>query len=95
MKIESKVWTTKSDPSSAPSSMNGRTNGSVMRRKDWKAFAPSTRAASRTSGFCDCRPARMISIMNGVQRQTSTATTVTMGYLLTQSTRPSPNGVNT
>src|SRR6266511_604942 len=68
MKIESYVWTTKSEPRSAPSSMKGLASGSVMRRKAWKGLAPSTRAASSTSGFCDCRPARMMSIMNGVQR---------------------------
>src|SRR6266851_2684610 len=67
--------------------MKGRTRGSVMWRNAWKALAPSTRAASRTSGFCDCRPARMISIMNGVQRQTSTVTTAAIGNWLTQPTR--------
>jgi len=36
----------------------------------------------------------MISIMNGVQRQTSTATTVAIGNRFTQSTRLRPNGVS-
>ena len=95
MKIESKVCTMNREPSSAPSSRKGRMKGSVMWRKLATAPAPSTRAASRVSRFCDCSPARTISIMNGVQRQTSMVTMVAIGNWLTQSTWPSPIGERT
>ena len=52
--------------------MYGRRCGSVSWRKIPNGVAPSTFAASRTSDGWLCRPASMISIMNGVHCQTST-----------------------
>ncbi len=59
--------------------------GSVMWVNVCQVVAPSTRAASMTSGSRDCSPANKISIMNGVHCQISWASTMILGWSVSQS----------
>ena len=59
--------------------------GNVMYRKICHSLAPSIFAASMTSSGRLCRPARRMSIMNGVHCQISDSSIATSGASLIQS----------
>ena len=79
MKMGSISCTINTVPSRPPSCMKRSKLGQGDVAKLRQPVAPSTRAASRTSSEIDCMPANRINIMNGAQRQTTTAMTESMG----------------